>query len=392
MKLEVIATKVGLASFTIIMVVGNGLFIPIMPSIQDELYLTAGQTSFLLSVFSYAGALMIPVSGWLASYIGRRNVVIFSLVGLVLGCVVASLAGFTNNPDYAYAAILIGRILQGLGAGAAAPMGFILASELYQKTEQGKMFSFLEVINGFSKALSPALGGFIVAYYWQLGFVWYMAIALIALVAAITLLPNQLEKGSTHSNMKIRFYWRGLLPILTTGFLIMFLLYGLLFVLSSMISHAANRSLFISLPLAILVIMSYLYGRTPLLSFKQLQHILRGGMIVLIIAVGIASFGYISIVYVATSACLVGLAAGVMLPASTSALLHVVPDELRDKALSWLSMIRFLGVASGPIVFAIWSSEWKENVVYLLGITGSAGIILFISNQEKEDFYTTKGT
>ncbi|MCM2677819.1 hypothetical protein [Alkalicoccobacillus plakortidis] len=63
MKLEVIATKVGLASFTIIMVVGNGLFIPIMPSIQDELYLTAGQTSFLLSVFSYAGALMIPVSG-----------------------------------------------------------------------------------------------------------------------------------------------------------------------------------------------------------------------------------------------------------------------------------------------------------------------------------------
>ena len=91
-------------------------------------------------------------------------------------------------------------------------------------------------------------------------------------------------------------------------------------------------------------------------------------------------------------ACLVGLAAGVMLPASTSALLHVVPDELRDKALSWLSMIRFLGVASGPIVFAIWSSEWKENVVYLLGITGSAGIILFISNQEKEDFYTTKGT
>ncbi|MCM2677818.1 hypothetical protein [Alkalicoccobacillus plakortidis] len=60
---------------------------------------------------------------WLASYIGRRNVVIFSLVGLVLGCVVASLAGFTNNPDYAYAAILIGRILQGLGAWSSGTYG-----------------------------------------------------------------------------------------------------------------------------------------------------------------------------------------------------------------------------------------------------------------------------
>lgn len=110
-------TKVGLATFTMIMVIGNGLFIPIMPAIQDELSLTTNQSSLLLSVFSYAGALMILLSGWLSEKFGRRIVLIASLSGLILGCVLASLAGFTTDTTQAYYLILIGRVLQGIGAG-----------------------------------------------------------------------------------------------------------------------------------------------------------------------------------------------------------------------------------------------------------------------------------
>ncbi|MDQ0205575.1 MFS transporter [Alkalicoccobacillus murimartini] len=374
-------SKIGIGSFTMIMVVGNGLFIPMMPAIQQDLQLTASQTSLLLSVFSFAGAIMIPLSSWLSNVFGRRKVIISCLVILTLGCVTSSLSGFTSHSNVAYMTILIGRILQGVGAGSAAPLGFILASELYRGTEQMKLFSLLEVINGVTKAVSPILGSLLVAYAWQLGFVWYLAIAIVALVSAITLLPQQSQTLSNHSTLShggLLHYWRWFVPGLTIGFVVMFLLYGLLFVTASDIQHTGQRGLFISLPLAILVVVSYLYGRTSNRSSKQLKETMIAGMSLLLVASCLACFGYLGFMYTVLSTCVVGGAAGILLPASSSSLAQFLPEELSERALTWLTTVRFLGVASGPVVFSIWMSEWQNHVFYLIGLTGISSQILLI--------------
>ncbi|MEK4564553.1 MFS transporter [Alkalihalobacillus sp. FSL R5-0424] len=376
-------TKVGLATFTMIMVIGNGLFIPIMPAIQDELSLTTNQSSLLLSVFSYAGALMILLSGWLSEKFGRRIVLIASLSGLILGCVLASLAGFTTDTTQAYYLILIGRVLQGIGAGATAPMGMILASERYPKEQQAKIFSFLEIINGISKTAGPILGGVIVAYHWQAGFVWYLAIALIALAATFSLLGQEKMGLSNHTEEKLRRHMNVFLPLLSIGFFVMFFLYGLLFVISSIIEHSVWRSLFISLPLAILVLMSYLYGRSSLQSFKQTQALLKVGVLVLLIVAFFVSFFYIHVSFLVIAACVVGAVSGVMLPASTSALVFLIPEAIREKAISWLSMIRFIGVASGPIIFSAWMGNWPTYRYMFICVTLIIGLLVFNLWKEK---------
>lgn len=380
MNLQEGLTKIGLATFTMIMVIGNGLFIPIMPAIQEELALTSNQTSLLLSVFSYAGALMILVSGWLSEKCGRKFVLIASLSGLVLGCVLASLAGFTTDSTKAYDMILGGRILQGIGAGATAPMGMILASERYPKEQQAKVFSFLEIVNGLSKTAGPILGGLIVAYHWQAGFVWYLAIALVALAATFSLLGRQREQAqNSPTEKKLLPYFREFLPVLSIGFYVMFFLYGLLFVISSIIEDSFIRSLFISLPLAILVLMSYLYGRSSLQTFSQIQSLLKVGVLVLLIVTVFVSFFYIHTSLLIVSACVVGAVSGVMLPASTSALVFLIPEAVREKAISWLSMIRFVGVASGPILFSAWMANWTTyRFVFICGTAIIAFLVLIL--------------
>ncbi|MFK3937665.1 MFS transporter [Alkalihalobacillus sp. NPDC078783] len=376
-------TKIGLATFTMIMVIGNGLFIPIMPAIQDDLLLTSNQTSLLLSVFSYAGALMILLSGWLSGRYGRRFVLIVSLSGLILGCVLASLAGFTTDSTQAYYVILLGRILQGIGAGATAPMGMILASERYPKELQAKVFSFLEIVNGLSKTAGPILGGLIVLYHWQAGFVWYLAIALVALAATFSLLGSEGMPVQSRTNEKLFRYFRVFLPVLSIGFLVMFFLYGLLFVISTLVEDSFTRSMFISLPLAILVLMSYLYGRLSLQSFKQIQCVLKAGILVLFIATVIVSFFYIHVSLLLVSACIVGAVSGVMLPASTSALVYLIPEPIREKAISWLSMIRFIGVASGPILFSAWMENWTTYRFIFIYVTAIIGLLVFSLWKEK---------
>ncbi|WYP27962.1 MFS transporter [Alkalihalobacillus sp. FSL W8-0930] len=383
MNLKKGLTKVGLATFTMIMVIGNGLFIPIMPAIQEELSLSTNQSSLLLSVFSYAGALMILLSGWLSEKFGRRVVLIASLSGLILGCVLASLAGFTTDATQAYYVILIGRVLQGIGAGATAPMGMILASERYPKEQQAKVFSFLEIINGISKTAGPILGGFIVAYHWQAGFVWYLAIALVALAATFSLLGQEKMVVSNHTEEKLRWHMNVFLPLLSIGFFVMFFLYGLLFVISSMIEHSVWRSLFISLPLAVLVLTSYVYGRSSLQSFRQTQGLLKVGVLILLIVAFFVSFFYIHVFFLVIAACVVGAVSGVMLPASTSALVFLIPEVIREKAISWLSMIRFIGVASGPIMFSAWMGNWPTYRFIFICATLIIGLLVFILWKEK---------
>lgn len=57
----------------IIMVVGNSLFIPLLPQMQLDMGLTTVQGGWLLTGFSIPAALLVPVGGIVSDRIGRRK-------------------------------------------------------------------------------------------------------------------------------------------------------------------------------------------------------------------------------------------------------------------------------------------------------------------------------
>src|SRR5690625_1187585 len=100
---------IGLLPF--IMVIGNSMFIPLIPKMQIDLGLTTVQSGWLLTGFTIPAALLVPLSGILSDRYGRKRIALISLTFIMIGCIISGLLG----TDYTW--MILGRVLQGCGAG-----------------------------------------------------------------------------------------------------------------------------------------------------------------------------------------------------------------------------------------------------------------------------------
>src|SRR5690625_1649848 len=113
-----VITAIG--SIPLIMTLGNSMLIPIFPAMQSALKLSQMQVSLTITVFSIAAAIFIPVFGYLSDRFSRKIVIVPSLILFGIG---GLLAGFGASAfSNAYVWILIGRIIQGIGAAGTAPI------------------------------------------------------------------------------------------------------------------------------------------------------------------------------------------------------------------------------------------------------------------------------
>ena len=157
--------------------IGIGFFLPILP-----LFITArGGAPFLVGVVFAAGvvgraAVQYP-AGWLADRVGRRPLLLGSLLVYaavfplyLLPVPVAALAGI--------------RFVHSVAGGAFVPAAMALAADLTPESSRGRVFSQLRASDMVGLLLGPALGGFVAGF--RLEYV-FGAGAVICLAAALVL-------------------------------------------------------------------------------------------------------------------------------------------------------------------------------------------------------------
>jgi MFS family permease len=158
--------------------VGIGFFLPILP-----LFVTArGGAPSLVGVVAAAGfvgraAAQYP-GGWLADRVGRRPLLLGSLLvyALVFPLYVAPLP---------VGALVLVRFLHSLAGGAFVPAAMALAADVTPVTSRGRVFSRLRASDMVGLLLGPALGGFVASF--RLEYV-FGAGTLICLSAALVML------------------------------------------------------------------------------------------------------------------------------------------------------------------------------------------------------------
>ena len=157
--------------------VGIGFFLPILP-----LFVTArGGDPFLVGVVFAAGVVGRAVAqypaGWLADRMGRRPILLGSLIVYAL-----------LYPVYVLpvpVALLVGvRFAHSLAGGAFVPAAMALAADLTPPASRGRVFSRLRASDMVGLLLGPALGGLVAGF--RLEYV-FGAGALISLAAAAVL-------------------------------------------------------------------------------------------------------------------------------------------------------------------------------------------------------------
>ena len=86
-----------------------------LPHMEGSLGATQDQISWVLTSYIVASAIATPVTGWLASRLGRRRYYIWALAGFTITSALCGLA--TTLPQ-----IVLFRIFQGLAGAALVPL------------------------------------------------------------------------------------------------------------------------------------------------------------------------------------------------------------------------------------------------------------------------------
>lgn len=71
---------ISIASIPLVMTLGNSMLIPVLPMIEKELSITSLQASLLITVYSVVAIFCIPIAGFLSDHVGRKRVIIPSLI------------------------------------------------------------------------------------------------------------------------------------------------------------------------------------------------------------------------------------------------------------------------------------------------------------------------
>ncbi len=168
---------------------------PLLPFLLGK-YLPDSQIvvgmSTLMSVFAACTFIAAPVFGALSDRFGRKNILIISLLGSVVGYVMFGIGG-------SLWILFIGRIIDGLTAGNTSTlMAYI--SDSSAPEERTKWFSYIGAAMGIGFMIGPALGGVLGAISISLPFYITAGIILLSSIAVYFMLPESLapEKRTKH--------------------------------------------------------------------------------------------------------------------------------------------------------------------------------------------------
>src|SRR4051812_29160495 len=364
-----------ISSIPLVMTLGNSMLIPVLPLMESQLEISPFQASMIITVYSLVAIFFIPIAGFLSDHIGRKKVIIPSLIITGIGGLISAWAGWKmDNP---YWIILIGRALQGLGASGAFPIVMPLVGDMFKTDEEvSSSLGLIETSNTLGKVLSPILGAFLAGFTWFIPFFSIPVFCLVSMILMFFLVktPNKREKPIPFKifwdDIKDTFKqnWKWLYAVFMIGIILMFVLFAVLFYLSDTLEKVydvrdVKKGLFLAIPLGALCIASYITGKLIKENKVLMKWITLGGMILL--AVSIASLNFSKAMWLMIALfVLSGIGIGVGLPCLDAFITSGIDKQERGTVSSIYSSMRFIGVADGPPVIAI-MMKYTENSLFL---------------------------
>ena len=130
--------------------VGFGIVLPILPLYAQRYGASPAMIGALVASFSFAQLVCAPLLGRLSDRIGRRPVLLLSLVGTAVGSLLTGLA-----PGLAL--LFVGRLLDG-ASGASVSVAQAAVVDVAAPEERARLLGLLSAAFGVGFVVGPALG------------------------------------------------------------------------------------------------------------------------------------------------------------------------------------------------------------------------------------------
>jgi DHA2 family multidrug resistance protein len=177
-----IAVVVALAAF--MEVLDTSIANVALPYIAGNLGATNDQSTWVLTSYLVSNAVVLPISGWFASVMGRKW---FFMTCLAIFTVSSLLCGFAPS----LGAIIVFRILQGTGGGGLQPMAQAILADVFPPEQRGLAFALYGVTVIVAPTVGPTLGGWITDNYtWRWIFFINIPVGIITLFLVYRLIED----------------------------------------------------------------------------------------------------------------------------------------------------------------------------------------------------------
>lgn len=155
-----------------------------LPYMAGSLGASNDQSTWVLTSYLVSNAIVLPISGWFASVLGRKR---FFMTCLVIFTLSSLLCGIAPS----LGAIILFRILQGAGGGGLQPMAQAILADTFPPEKRGLAFALYGVTAIIAPTIGPTLGGWITDNYsWRWIFFINLPVGILALVLIFQLVED----------------------------------------------------------------------------------------------------------------------------------------------------------------------------------------------------------
>ncbi|MDY0055378.1 MAG: multidrug effflux MFS transporter [Methyloversatilis sp.] len=162
-------------------------YLPAFPAIGADLGATKLEVQQSLTIYLGFFALMTLWHGAVADALGRRRVVLWSLVMFFLTSVGCALATQIEH-------LWIARALQGMCAGAGMVVGRAIVRDLFEGAEAQRLMSTIQLLFALAPAAAPIIGGWVFGLFgWRAVFWFLAAYAALMWLLCLLRLPETLD-------------------------------------------------------------------------------------------------------------------------------------------------------------------------------------------------------
>ena len=163
------AFAVALGLIALITPLAVHLFFPVIPAVKVALGLSDAHAQFTFSIALFGMAFATLFYGSLSDRYGRRPMLLSGLSLFLIGSVVSAMAETAN-------ALLLGRLVQAIGAGCALTLVRAIARDAYRAEQLVKAIAYLTMFGTLGPMVSPFIGGLLTdTFGWRSVFVFALA-------------------------------------------------------------------------------------------------------------------------------------------------------------------------------------------------------------------------
>lgn len=168
----------------------TGIVSPARTVISQGLGISINSSIWIITIYSLAYAVIMPISGKLSDKHGKKKVFLYSIIIFGLGSTLCGISNFVGG----YPLLIAARIIQAIGGGGIMPIATAYIGDSFPAEKRGAALGMVGATYGIATTLGPSIGSSLLSLFgnsnWGILFFINVPICIIVIIMSFSIKEN----------------------------------------------------------------------------------------------------------------------------------------------------------------------------------------------------------